>query len=337
MLLVMTFLVGIVSAENDSNYSSVEMEIRSDSNSDLDNEIVRTSVGNGTSNNDLDSDADGIVDELETFSEEFGEVENVVDIISLYQQGEIKCGISGEEESFIVCRVSEEIRSDEGLADDIVCVVSSRGEIDYVCPENLDINSVNFEASQLELLSTVQQLTSNYVECPDGTFADSIGNCEGVLEEEYESADENRSDENNESVCTICKELDKSSPLIVQSVINSNDDNNSEENEEAELRTYFENKSSQELSGEEFGLYVALQAKDNENVNNLIYNNETKTLEVDHEEDVRIFGVFRLSTNVKTTVDSQGNVQEKYPWWSFLATKPNENEVKFKAGAELSK
>ena len=90
-----------------------------------------------------------------------------------------------------------------------------------------------------------------------------------------------------------------------------------------------------ELRGADFGLAVALVASENERVRTIRYDEERNVVEVEHEEEMRLFGLFRVQTTSRTTVHEDGTEETRRPWWSFLATK--DNNPKFKAGADLSK
>jgi len=95
-------------------------------------------------------------------------------------------------------------------------------------------------------------------------------------------------------------------------------------------------RSLDQLKREDFALAIAYQASTNERVREVRFNNESNTVEVDHAVEVRLLGFIPLSARLKTTIDAGGLEETTYPWWAVLATKP-ENEVKFKAGADLSK
>jgi type VI protein secretion system component Hcp len=101
-----------------------------------------------------------------------------------------------------------------------------------------------------------------------------------------------------------------------------------------EIKAYID--SLENISGKDFGLAIALAASENPKVREVRYNNETNTVEIDHDEEVRLLGFIRMNARAKTTIDAQGNEETKLPWWAALATK-SENKVRFKAGADLSK
>jgi hypothetical protein len=82
---------------------------------------------------------------------------------------------------------------------------------------------------------------------------------------------------------------------------------------------YLRNKS--ELRGVDFGLAVAYAASGNEQVRNVRYNNETDEVEIEHVEQVRLFGFIPMRANAKSSIRADGEVRTQLPWWSFVATK----------------
>ncbi|MFP4401952.1 MAG: hypothetical protein ACLFPL_01870 [Candidatus Nanoarchaeia archaeon] len=325
IILVLTLLVSAVYANNHSTSMDVEA---------ISEEISQINSDDISGNFSLENLEDLTSDEL---NEVF---------LSLHQQGEVECGIdSSSEDTLIICSISTDL--EQAINDGEVYCWGRNTQVGE-CPENIDTESINYEESQLELLSAIESLSQDMVECPDGTLADSIGNCEGVLEEEYESASQGE-----ESRERVMKENEASNSRVGGNgggagKVSLNDLNLSNKagvgnnlefsNEEKEdMKRLIQNKSRDEMSGREFGLAIALQASENENVKSMRYDNETESLEIEHDENMKMFGLFNVAANVRTSVDSQGNVEEQYPWWSFLASKPNENETKFKAGAEISK
>ncbi len=92
---------------------------------------------------------------------------------------------------------------------------------------------------------------------------------------------------------------------------------------------------AQELRGADFGLSVALSASENERVRSIRYDEERNVVEIDHDDEVRLFGIFRMNARSRTTVHEDGTEETRRPWWSFLAAK--DDGPRFKAGSELSK
>lgn len=127
----------------------------------------------------------------------------------------------------------------------------------------------------------------------------------------------------------IIKHLDKATPLIFSSNNNEEFDEEDKEN----IREYLSNLD--EIKGRDFGLSVALAASENPRVREVRYREDTNTVEIEHNEEVRFLGFVKLNARALTTIDEQGNEETKYPWWSALATKSEKS--RFKAGAELSK
>ena len=105
--------------------------------------------------------------------------------------------------------------------------------------------------------------------------------------------------------------------------------------QEDRTRLREELRNQPELRGTDFGLAVALLASENERVRTIRYDEERNVVEVEHEEDMRLFGLFPVRANSKTIVHEDGTEETRRPWWSFLAAK--DNNPKFKAGADLSK
>lgn len=171
---------------------------------------------------------------------------------------------------------------------------------------------MDFQVSQLELLSTLnkQISRSDRVKCLDGTYADSIGNYESVLREDLK-----RSEVKNSDKCRVCEKLNNSPSTFWTDRVEIGGTKVEFSNEESkEIDEYFDNKLVKDLNGEEIKLAIALQASENENVDSIKYNNESNSLEIEHKEEVKLFSIFGIKTNVKTQVDSQGNIEEKFPW-----------------------
>ena len=127
---------------------------------------------------------------------------------------------------------------------------------------------------------------------------------------------------------TNAKPLDKASPILF-----SIEENDFDEENKDEIRDYLSNLS--EIKGRDFGLFVALSASENPRVREVRYNNDTNTVEIDHDEEVRLLGFIKMNTRARTTINEEGQEETKFPWWAALATKSE--KPKFKAGAELSK
>ncbi len=122
---------------------------------------------------------------------------------------------------------------------------------------------------------------------------------------------------------------DKATPLLARGVSPRNLTGEDRDG----IREYLRNQS--ELRGADFGLAVALLASENERVRSIRYDEERNIVEVEHEEEMRLFGFLRVQATSKTTVHEDGTEETRRPWWSFLAAK--DNNPKFKAGADLSK
>ena len=91
------------------------------------------------------------------------------------------------------------------------------------------------------------------------------------------------------------------------------------DSDKEDLGEYLRNRS--ELQGADFGLAVAYAASGNEQVRNVRYNNETDEVEVDHVENVRLFGFIPVQANARSSVRADGEVRTQLPWWSRLATR----------------
>lgn len=98
-----------------------------------------------------------------------------------------------------------------------------------------------------------------------------------------------------------------------------------------ELNEYLQNKTT--LTGAQLGLAIAVSAT--ENVRNIRYNNQTNTIIIKHDEEMKLLGIISVRGKATTTIHESGIEETKRPWWSFLATK--QERVGFKAGADLSK
>lgn len=81
--------------------------------------------------------------------------------------------------------------------------------------------------------------------------------------------------------------------------------------------------SVQNPTSADFGLAVAYTASQNERVKSIRYDEERNVVEIEHEEDLRLFGIFNVKADSKTTIHSDGVEQVRRPWWSFLASKPD--------------
>ena len=98
------------------------------------------------------------------------------------------------------------------------------------------------------------------------------------------------------------------------------------------VREYLRNQTN--LTGADFGLAVALIASENERVRTIHYSEERNLVEIEHKEEMRIFGLFTVRANSKTTVHEDGTEETRRPWWSFVATK-DENPKFKEAGIDL--
>ena len=112
---------------------------------------------------------------------------------------------------------------------------------------------------------------------------------------------------------------DRTTPLLYQGL----SVRNMSEDDKEDISEYLANKST--LRGQDFGLAVAYAASGNEQVRNVRYNNETAEVEVDHVEQVRLFGFIPLRANARSSVRADGEVRTQLPWWSFIATKSAES------------
>lgn len=125
------------------------------------------------------------------------------------------------------------------------------------------------------------------------------------------------------------RRIDQTTPLLMTGMRPSDLDEDDKEGIGAYLR------SQTELRGADFGLAVAYTMSNDSRVRSVRYDNATNTVHIEHQERARLFGFIPVEARVRTTMNDQGDVDTKRPWWSFLAA--TENSVKFKAGAELSK
>ena len=78
------------------------------------------------------------------------------------------------------------------------------------------------------------------------------------------------------------------------------------------------------LDREEFALAIAYQASGNERVREIRYDSTTDTVQVEHEDEVRLFGFIPVRVTARTVVSRDGNEETAYPWWAFLASKSSE-------------
>lgn len=93
--------------------------------------------------------------------------------------------------------------------------------------------------------------------------------------------------------------------------------------------------SIQNFTSADFGLAVAYTASQNERVKSIRYDEERNIVEIEHEDEMKLFGLFPMRTNSKTKVHQDGRIETDRVWWSFLASEGN--NIKFKAGADMSK
>lgn len=127
-------------------------------------------------------------------------------------------------------------------------------------------------------------------------------------------------------------EIDKASPKIYHT-LDSGWSGAMPEEERMVIREHL--SSVDELKGKDFGLAIILHASENDNVKNVSYDDVTNTVQIVHDEELKLFGIFSMSALSSTVVYEDGREEVRRPWWSFLASK-KENKG-FKAGAELSK
>ncbi|MEX2340812.1 MAG: hypothetical protein WD605_00620 [Candidatus Paceibacterota bacterium] len=75
----------------------------------------------------------------------------------------------------------------------------------------------------------------------------------------------------------------------------------------------------------DFGLFVAIQAIDHEEIKNIEVKEGAAT--VSFETTLNILGIIPVKATANTTVQVNGEIETSYPWWSFLASKPQNDEV----------
>ena len=96
-----------------------------------------------------------------------------------------------------------------------------------------------------------------------------------------------------------------------------------------ELGEYLRERS--ELRGADFGLAVAYAASGNERVRSVRYNNESDRVEVDHVEDVRLFGFIPVRATARSSMSADGEVDTRMPWWAALARKDRSTPIPWMA------
>ena len=110
----------------------------------------------------------------------------------------------------------------------------------------------------------------------------------------------------------------KSTPKLITNLSRGVSSSELEE-EKLGVREYL--RGVDKLEGNDFGLAVALHASENEKVREVRYDNVTNTVQIVHDEEMRLFGLFRMSALSRTVLHEDGREEVNRPWWSFLASK----------------
>lgn len=114
--------------------------------------------------------------------------------------------------------------------------------------------------------------------------------------------------------------LDKATPKLYLG-LNPEDLN---ESEKQRLRAYI--SSLEEVRGQDFGLSVALAASNNSRVREIRYDNQTNTVEVEHDREVRLLGFIKMNARARTIISEDGETVTRMPWWNFIATNNDSDE-----------
>ncbi len=74
----------------------------------------------------------------------------------------------------------------------------------------------------------------------------------------------------------------------------------------------------------DFGMFVALQALDNESITDITVNEEG--VKILHQTTLSLFGFIPIKATVSVLGDGSGSITQTYPWWSFLARKSTDDQ-----------
>lgn len=92
----------------------------------------------------------------------------------------------------------------------------------------------------------------------------------------------------------------------------------------AAIRTRLQEANSQNEAND-FGLFVAMQAIDHEDIEHIKVEESTAT--VTFQTRLNFLGFIPVNVTASTIAQSNGEVKTSYPWWSFLAGKSESDKV----------
>ncbi|MFT4304329.1 MAG: hypothetical protein ACMXYG_07215 [Candidatus Woesearchaeota archaeon] len=115
---------------------------------------------------------------------------------------------------------------------------------------------------------------------------------------------------------------DRASPALARNITSGISPRNLSEEERNRVREYLSTLDN--IRGEDFGLAVAYVASRNERVREIRYDNSTRRVNVKYDDDVRFLGFIPMRARTVSTLDEDGNIETRRPWWSFLARKTSD-------------
>lgn len=170
--------------------------------------------------------------------------------------------------------------------------------------------------------------------CPEGqelTTRGDVIRCEVTpsdVEETTRITEQQNETVEDEQIQAIAARRDKATPALAKTNLSKGINPNSiDESNKKEIREYLASK--QELRGQDFGLAIALAASNNSRIREIRYNNKTSKVEIDHDEELRLFGLIKMNARATTAISENGETTTNRPWWATLATKPKENIIDY--------